>query len=239
LDCTIVGSAVEQTPIIQDGLSIYTTALNPASYPGTGSIWYSIATGTTYNGTLINGPTYNAGPPAYINFDGVNDYADYSSSSAGTDAQSWSFGGWTNMTQSSGERVVYQRGQDLYGAGFSLATYKSGDNKINQYVVVGGTGYNTASTTTIQSNTWYYVYGVFTYGATETIKIYVNGVLENTTNLPANTALRNSTYGWTLALANGFVSHLVKVSTFELYNKALTTGEILFNFNTTKTNYGY
>lgn len=220
-----------------NGLVIYT----PSQTFITGTTWYDIAPESSqYNGTLYNGPVFNnSTTPYYFQFDGVNDYADYINSQNLGNSQSYTFGGWVNMVQSSGERVFYQRGQDGFGNGFSIAVTKDGSNLVNIYIIANNILYYITSTTVIASNTWYYIYGSFQYGTPSALKLYINGALETSTSVPNNSALRSSTYGWNLCLANGFVSHQVKVSTFELYNVVLTDAQVKANYNATKSFYGY
>jgi hypothetical protein len=97
-------------------------------------------------------------------------------------------------------------------------------------------GFEVSSTTTLVDNTWYYVYGVWTSGTN--LKIYVNGLLENTISV-TTTGLRTSGIGWTLMSGNGGNFTNGSVSEFVTYNTVLTDAEILNNFNATKSEYGY
>jgi hypothetical protein len=220
-----------------NGLVIYT----PSQTFISGTTWQDIAPESSqYDATLYNGPVFNnSTTPYFFQFDGVNDYADYIDSENLGDSVSYTFGGWVNMEQSAGERVFYQRGQDGFGNGFSIAVTKDGSNLVNIYIIANSILYQVTSTTVITSNTWFHIYGSFQYGTPSELKLYINGVSEASISVPNNAALRSSTYGWNLCLANGFVSHQVKVSTFELYNVVLTDAQIKGNYNATKSFYGY
>jgi|688.fasta_scaffold196363_3 hypothetical protein len=68
------GSIIDYTtPIVLNGLVLYLDAGNPLSYPGTGTIWNDLSNFGN-NGTLINGPTFNSGNGGNIVFDGTNDF---------------------------------------------------------------------------------------------------------------------------------------------------------------------
>ena len=68
------GSIIDYTtPIVLNGLVLYLDAGNPLSYPGTGTIWTDLSNFGN-NGTLINGPTFNSGNGGNIVFDGTNDF---------------------------------------------------------------------------------------------------------------------------------------------------------------------
>lgn len=225
-------------PIIQNGLVINVNG-GPNSYVGTGTTWTSIATGTTYNGDLINGPIWNSGTGGYFSFDGVNDYCYFGDSSKGLDTGSRTFGGWVKTTTSSSDKIFYFRGEDGYGSGWSLSLYKAaGSNKFAvSGVWINGSGTGTAtSTTTLVNNTWYYVIARWTAGSG--LSIYVNGTKESTVG-NSGSILRSSSRGWEIARYNGPTYNDVSIGDFELYDRALSDGEVITNFNTRKSIYGY
>ena len=234
---TPTATLVPPGPIIQNGLVINVNGTF-ASYPGTGTTWTSIATGTTYNGDLINGPTWNTATGGYFSFDGVNDYCYFGDSSQGSDSGSRTFGGWVNSTTSSTDKVFYFRGEDGFG-GWSLSLYKAGvTNKFAcSAVISNGSGTSTVtSTTTLVNNTWYYIVARWTSGTG--LSIYVNGTKEATVS-HTGTTLRNSDRGWEIARYNGPSYSDVSIGDFELYNRALSDAEVTTNFNTRKSLYGY
>jgi len=94
---------------------------------------------------------------------------------------------------------------------------------------------NAIGTTTNDGTSWYYVIGVI---GDNSIKIYVNGILETTTNNVFGN-LRNSNIGYQMARYSGPTYSNVTVGQFEQYDYAITATQILNNFNSTKTLYGY
>ena len=233
---------ITPTPIPTTGYTSGFTILvndSSASYPGTGTTWTSLATGTTYNGTLTNGPVWSGGTPGYFTFDGTNDFVNFGLSSTGATTASSSFGAWFNVTTSATQKVIAMRGLDGSGNGWSLFISKQSNNKMGVGVVTtsaGLQGWEVNSTTTLVSNTWYNVYGVWTSGTN--LKIYVNGVLENTLTVTP-TGLRTSGFGWTLSRANTSTYTNSNIGEFITYNNVLTDAEVLNNFNYTKSKYGY
>jgi hypothetical protein len=219
----------------------YTILVNDSapSYPGTGTTWTSIATGTTYNATMVNGPVWSGGTPGFFTFDGTNDYGDFGLSSTGATTGSCTWGAWFRTTTSALEKVIAMRGNDGSPDGWSLLISKTATGKMS-VGVVNTTPFIAStfaeSTTTLVSNTWYYVYGVWTSGTN--IKIYVNGSLENTTS-NTRTGLRTSGVGWSLMAGNGGTFTNGSISEFVTYNTILSDAEILNNFNLNKSKYGY
>jgi hypothetical protein len=108
-------------------------------------------------------------------------------------------------------------------------------NKLAFSAVVNGVQKNAIGTTTNDGTSWYYVIGVWDGS---TIKIYVNGSLETTTT-GATGDLRSSTKGYQIARYNGPAYSNVTVGEFEQYDYAITGTQILNNFNSSKSLYGY
>jgi hypothetical protein len=77
------------TGITTNGLVLNLDAANTASYNGSGTTWVDIS-GSEFDGTLINGPTYsNSGTSSSISFDGTDDYARVSDINTASAESSW------------------------------------------------------------------------------------------------------------------------------------------------------
>jgi hypothetical protein len=246
---TVTPSATPLPKIIQDGLVINVNG-NPSSYIGTGTTWTSIATGTTYNGDLINGPTWNTGNGGYFSFDGVNDYCYFGDNSKGLDYVSKTFGGWVKTTTSNTDKVFFLRGEEGYEYGGSLGIYKENStNKFKLFARTGQPGPNgydkrIESSTTLIDDTWYYVIGVYKYEYNSNqnfISLYINGIQESISNnnISPLLSLNSSSRGWEIARYEGPTYRDVSVGSFELYERDLSDSEILDNFNRRKSIYGY
>ena len=212
------------------------------SYPGTGTTWTSLATGTTYNGTLNNGPVWSGGTPGYFTFDGTNDWVDFGVLSRSSQTSSFTFGGWVKTTTSATQKIFMMRGNDAGAAGWSLFLSKESDDKFQASVVTTlpsppALQQDNAKSSTVMSNdTWYYLIGQWIAGTS--INIYVNGVLETTNTVSRNT-LRNSTIGWNLMRGNVGDYTNGSISEFIVYESAISGVDILSNFNANKSKYGY
>jgi hypothetical protein len=219
----------------------YTILVNDRSdsYPGTGTTWFSLATGTTYNCSLLNGPVWSGGTPGFWTFDGSNDEGEFAAGSFNATTNSCTFGSWFKTTTGATQTMIAMRGRGGSPTnGWSIMISKESNNKRAVQVAATSPGLNSVlveSTTTLVSNTWYNVYGVWDEG--NNCKIYVNGVLENTVSFD-RTSLRVSTIGWVLARGN-FNYTNCSVSEFITYNNILSDAEILSNFNANKSKYGY
>jgi len=163
-------------------------------------------------------------------------------SSLGSNTDSWSYGGWFRMTQSTLTRFLF-RGWTVNGGSNSIQLRRNSSGTIETQVRLT-TGIFTATTTsTVNVNEWFYVSCVYDRGSS--IKIYINGVLSATTNLSAsdNTLFdisgQLSQTGWVLGYWDNspFTAYLHDFNEIEIYNKALTASEVLQNYNARKIIY--
>jgi hypothetical protein len=212
--------------IVTDGLVLNLDAGFTPSYPKNGTTWYDV--GGANNGTLTNGPTFSSNDGGSIVFDGVNDYAQCSKIIT---TIPFTVGMWMSVS-------IINRGeshlltQDLGGdLGRLLLRIKDIDSRVKFFIG----GVEISSNTSVIINTWYYT--VFTRDVDGTGKIYVNGVLEaigtfNTNNI----ADTNTVLGYFPRVPS--YSFPGKISNTQIYNRALTSSEVLQNYNAQKGRFG-
>lgn len=213
--------------MVTTGLKLYLDAANLTSYPGSGTTWSDLS-GNNNHATLVNGPTFNDVNGGSIYTDGTNDYA--VSSYIGSPTDSHTYAAWFKNDNTSEPKFVLTRGRDGVGNTWSLFLHITTGSKAGASVVTlpssNQSGVN--GTSTLAINSWYYVTAVWTAG--QSIKIYVNGVLEGTASV-TETSLRTSTSGFGIGSVNtgNFTSGYTAV--VQVYNKALSDAEILQNYN--------
>ena len=223
--------------VITSGLRLYVDASNPASYPGTGTTWYDLS-GNGYNGTLSGSTAYNSANGGYISLQSNTGYIDFGLSSQGSSTSAFTWGGWFNVPNFT--NIPMARGNDISGGfpnGWNLATVFL-SNAFNASMVTSTPSIaqtNASYSSTPSTNTWYYHIGVWNPSA-GTLKVYINGVLGNTQNT-SNTVLRNSGTGWNSTLNS--TNYNASYGSMIVYNTALSDAEVLQNFNSTKTRFGY
>jgi hypothetical protein len=220
--------------ILTNGLVLYLDAGNNLSYAGTGLTSINIA-GVGATGVLTNGVGFVANSGGTFVFDGTNDYID-----CGNDSSLSALGGTTNITASA---WVYYTAYGGGGQPYSVITVKGFpwtwllENPSNTFtfrISAGGADVNVVDTSTHLLNTWYYVVGSYDGSA---MRIYVNGVLKNTRS-QAGTLGTNSetakigTYQGTNYNLTG------RIANVSIYNKTLSSTEILQNYNALKGRYG-
>ena len=205
--------------IVQDGLVLNLDAAVDASYPGNGTIWYDLA--GSNNGTLTNGPTFDRGEGGSIVLDGSNDairISDLTFSSAGF---TYSFIAKFSSSQSTNfPRII--------AGGAEIEWVIGGPHTLRWRWVGGNPSY-------LDSNSNYFIQdAIHVYTITYTspnLTLYRDGSLFQTMTYTSssdtafNTFMNRSSYNRPLG---------ANVYQYLLYNKTLTSAEILQNYNATK-----
>jgi len=226
-----------QAPAIVTGsLKLYLDAANPSSYSRSGSVWTDVS-GNNNNATLINNPTFNSGNGGSIFTNGTNQYAISSYGGSATDSYTYSV--WFKNDNYSESKYLLTRGRDGDGNGWSLQVQITTSGIATAAVVptVPSTvGILASGTSLLALNTWYNITAVWTAG--QSIKIYVNGNLEGTTNT-TGTSLRASTSGWVIGSVSTSLFTSGNNAVAQVYNRALSDAEIMTNYNAVKSRFGY
>ena len=217
------------------GLVFHLDAAVPESYVGSGTTWYDLS-GNIYNGTLTNGPTYSSNNNGYISFDGVDDYVTMGTAMDFTTyTNGFTIDLWTYPTAAT------------FGAMFSSAWGTSGTqwqvyvryNTLSQFGTTqrySGTQNDFDTSNVFPINNWYNV--VVTSNNT-TCYIYVNGTsqVSNVTgqinNQDASREVRLGNFkNYSAAQYNG------RIANCRVYNRALSSSEIIENYNIQKGRFG-
>ena len=196
------------------------------------------------NGTLTNGPSYNAANGGSIVFDGTNDYT-YQSLFLNSVTTTLTFDVWVkfNDTGSPG-RYIMALGRDVGGpaGGMALIAYGFASASSGQILFEFGSGYGRVSSGIVPTTGIWYNLTVTADGSNT--KFYVNGVLKNTASqttgavtsspglsigsyLNSSTPPTPGTY-----FLNG------NVGSVKIYNRGLTAAEVLQNYNANKSRFG-
>jgi hypothetical protein len=223
---------------------VYANGTND-SYPRTGTTWYNTSTGATgpYEATLFNSPTFNEQNGGYFTFDGVDEYARFSSGSEGSSDSGFTFGIWVKTTTSNAEKTFLVRNDNSSLWSISMSKNSSNNFKVN---IVNSSANNMdviATTTTLVSDVWYYLVGRWDKSI---LSVFVNGAFEYSENInqfywPFNgnviSPLRDAAQGWTIGRFNGVYSDF-SIGQIEIYNSVLTDTQINQNFDLNRNIYG-
>ena len=232
--------------IITDGLVLYLDAANTKSYVSGSTTWNDLSRGGN-NGSLINGPTFNSGNGGSIVFDGTNDYIITSLNS--TPLLNITSQITLEMWFRSTALANLSHGDGL----FSKGTSSDGNSGVYE-ILLGQSGVvnypffriRTSSTPTynptnipINLNQIYHL--VCTYNGS-IMRIFINGI-ESGAGLSTSGNIQTNSQQLTIGVryihttnpADSFFSGNIYSS--RIYNRALSSQEILQNYNVTKTRF--
>ena len=215
--------------IVTNGLVLCLDAANTKSYVSGSTIWTDLSRSGN-NGTLTNGPTFSSANGGSIVFDGTNDYIDCGNST-NLQITTGTISAWvkatSDLTSNYKAIICKQNAWGLFSLNNILVTYDWG-NGTPRY-----------TTTTIGNSTWYNVCMSFTESTgtpSNNAVIYVNGVAVLTTTIKHLNQSVNFFVGYGNTVNQYIMSS--NIAQTQIYNRALSSTEILQNYNATKGRYG-
>ena len=217
--------AISYYPSINlSGLILLADSANKNSYSGSGTVWNDLS-GLGNNGTLVNGPTFDANTnKGAFTFDGTNDYINFGNSSI-LQQSTGTLSAWTKASSpGSGYRGIIAK-QGAYGLFYT-------DSILVAYDWTAGVARSTGIN--IADNTWKNVVLTYQSGVSNGTRIYINGVsvLTNTITIQSQVA---NLFGGAEANASQYAS--CQISSFNMYNRALSAAEVSDNYNAMRGRY--
>jgi hypothetical protein len=217
--------AIEYNPVVNtNGLIMYIDAANTRSYSGSGNTANGLAGGI--GGTLVNGVSFTSSNSGVFVFDGSNDYINFGNSSV-VQQSSGTLSAWVKTSAPGGSFrgiIAKQFAYGLFYADSVLVTYD------------WTTGATRSTGLNIADGNWKNVVLTYQSGATNGTKVYLNGVSVLTTTITVSNQASGNLFGGAEANASQYAS--CQISSFNMYNRALTAQEVLQNYNSTKKRYG-
>jgi len=228
--------------ITRSGLLLDLDAAKLDSYPKAGNTWFDIS-GNQVNGTLTNSPTFNSGNYGHFKFDGTNQYINLGATNLGILAGSnqITLESWVYPTVFASYRGIISRvGSSGPFGGWMINLNADSGNKFDlainlngvwqTWVTLGGTFPSPLTT-----NTWYNVCGTYDGSG---MSMYINGSLISTKSVSGTIqyAVSMSNLGVGYNGAGTYFPGLISVA--RVYNKSLSSVEVLQNYNALKGRYG-
>jgi len=221
--------------IITNGLVLALDATDRNSYVSGSTNWNDVS-GNGNSGSLLNGPTFSNNS---IVFDGSNDYVNCGGTVKPTTAITVST--WIYFNSSFGADNRYLVDWHSLAAQDRWIFYTTGTNQITWYLKTVNQPEGSTAAYTVTINTWINLCGTYDStisGGTNAQKFYVNGQLFASAN--RINALNTGTDIYTVKLgsqtsAGGYLNG--RISNVQIYNRALSSQEILQNYNAQKSRF--
>ena len=229
-----IGAGIKMTeessvlPVVTTGLQLYLDAGNASSYSGSGTDWTDLS-GNSRNGTLTNGPTYSATNGGSIVFDGSNDYVQCTGSLTVTAA---TFVTWIrrNGNQGQYDGILFSRGSNTTGMNFQASNQLGyhWNNNINTYGWQSGL--------TVPDLTWCMIAVSVTSTTATAYLCQASGTTTATNTVNHASSLLNDIK---LAVDDAAARYFNgNIAIAQLYNIALSAGQISTNFEADRGRFG-
>jgi len=213
--------------IVRDGLVLALDAANPTSYPGSGVIWKD-QTINQNNATLINGPTFDSANGGSIVFDGLDDYLNIPLSTTIINSFTWEF----IFKKVSGNIFLIMTRNSNAGVWMSISSTD------DVTFTIGGVADYSYNTNFIENEIY-----TLTNVINNTIWVsYINGLLVNQMSISPNRT-QNQTNRWVSSVilnTNNTLRTFLQQTmySYRYYNRALSSSEVLHNYNALKSRFG-
>jgi len=219
--------------IVTDGLVFAVDAANPISYPGSGNAWNDL-TPNKNNGTLTNGPTFNSANAGSIVFDGVNDKVTV---------------GNTPLLRITGDITImaaikfhspFQHPREIVSK-WEADTQREFEFRSDidgKLAFLDNNGKKTQNANlTIPLDT-IAMAGVTRNLTTNKIEFFINGQSDGQVNYSGNVFTSNADVGIGCRASIDFGLNNLNIYLVHIYNRALSSSEVLQNYNALKGRFG-
>lgn len=215
---------VSLSSIIKNGLILNLDASNVGSYSGTGTSWTDLSANGNF-ATLVNGTSYSSESGGALVFDGINDYVSINSGAGLNIGSAWTFSIWAKFN---GFNAVLAGSTDFTDSGYPMYVADS-----NTMYIAGGQTYAGMGGANLATNQWVCLTAA---RSGSSVAWYKNGVSIGSGSL--GTAASNVVKGIGAYYGGGFPLN-GKISSVQIYSRALSGSEILQNFDSTKSRFGF
>ena len=222
-----------------NGLVLYFDPSNIKSYPGTGTTITDLS-GNGRNGTMSN----ISFTSPYFKYNGISSQISIADNVLlEPETGDWTMEVWVNQSVSDNDVVLgkFDSGGLAQDVSYSIRTtgtiYYA---QLGSGTGSGGTLYVNSTNHIGTINTWYQIIYVFTNSVTNTLQTFVNGSSIGSVSHSLASILNTSTNLYIGSYNNGEYPQFFdgKIGITRLYNRALTSPEVLLNYNSAKSIYG-
>ena len=227
-----IGAGIRIIPdlaVVTTGLQLYLDAGNASSYSGSGTAWNDLS-GNGRNGTLTNGPTYSSDNGGSIVFDGSNDFVQCTGSLTVTAA---TFVTWIrrNGNQGQYDGILFSRGTTTTtGMDFQVS------NQIGYTWNDAGNTYGWQSGLIVPDATWCMIAVSVTSTAATAYLCQASGITTATNTVSHTSSLIDDIKIARDEFSTRYFTGNIAIA--QLYNIALSAGQIAQNFAADRGRFG-
>ena len=223
--------------IVTSNLVFWYDPSDTTSYPGSGTTISNLAS-TALAGSMSN-ITYT---DPYFTYNGTSSTTSVANNALlEPGSGDFSLEAWVYYSAIAGSSRVIVGKTDGGGSadwGYGLRTGSNGGT----YMEVGnGTTSTTSPSYTVTTGQWYHIVGVYTNVASNSIELYVNGVSQGS-NSHSFASVKNTTRPLFFGSFDGGATFAQwfdgRIGITRLYNTALTSAQVLQNYNANRSTYG-
>ena len=230
--CNTLAPSVAAVGITSSGLVMNLDAGIAASYPGSGANWTDIQSNIVFNnnGTA---PTYVYGTPSYFSFNGSSTMFIAPESSL-LNTQTPTVEVWVKTNALSQNGFFFEKGQ--VNTQYSL--FQEGTTVLWRNYLNAASGNIGASSNYLSVSAWRHVVGTYVSG---TRCLYINGSLVSSD--AATGTVGTNTNGMSVGVYGGYNGARAyyfngSISIVRVYNRALSSTEVLANYNASRIAFG-
>lgn len=233
---TLNGVTVVDVGPVLSNLVLYYDPASTSSYSGSGTTINSLVT-PNLTGTMSN-ITYTS---PYFSYNGTSSQISVADNAAlEPGSGDWTMEAWAYLGNNSGSKVILGRFNN--GGGSTDVSYSMRISGANAFAQMGdGTGsYINSTSYTLTLNTWTQITYVWKNVATNTLETYINGASIGSVNHSLGSLLNSTNPLYIGSYNGGEYSQWMngRIGITRLYNTALTSAQVLQNYNANKGTYG-
>jgi hypothetical protein len=239
-----MGGFANNAPIVTDGLVFYVDAGNSKSYPGSGTTWTDMIGGNDGSLTNMDATNHSSANGGIFTFDGSNEYVGFGDVlDLGTNDLTIST--WAKLTSNLSANFAVFAGKAFAGNGNRYALALDSSNKIATLIADTTSGIISTGTSALSLNTWYMITAVF--DRSSNVSFYINNVSDTVASNPDISSKASSDLQDTVEFRVGSYAQADRTTPFLLfpgniattlvYFKALSSAEVLQNYNALKNRF--
>ena len=222
-----------QGNIVTNGLVLWLDAANPRSYdyPYIGTTWRDLS-GNNNTGTLINGSTYNSSNGGNIVFDGVNDYVELGVTNISSTVSNLTINLQVRIGKINTKQALISSYTPSPQGGWGIELLAN--NTINFFGFTNGTSFTDVQT--VQTYSLGQILNICCVFNNGVFSIYVNGVFL-VSKSGVSTIFKTSSIRLAIT-PTAQIPFQGNIYQTLIYNRVLTSTEVLQNFNATRGRFG-